>query len=268
MVGLENELIDSYVNGELPEPQRQQFEQAYLTSTAGRQNLQFARVFADYPSKASGKNAIANLRSVTERESPPAAISWSTRVVFAALALAAIICVSWVTILNRRLHHEIDQMRVQQAGIQQAETELRQQLAVLSTQLSDNAFGGGQKNVRPSGSDIVALALTPGLDRSTGGPRKLDISPATLLVQLQLYLEHDDYPIYNVSLETAEGAQLWKKNGLKGHPGRGAGIPVTLGIPASVLQAKDYLVRLTGVAASGKVEEVADYRFLVVRRFP
>jgi hypothetical protein len=44
MVGLENELIDSYVRGELSEPDRRQFEQGYLTSTARRKNLQFAEV--------------------------------------------------------------------------------------------------------------------------------------------------------------------------------------------------------------------------------
>jgi len=58
----------------------------------------------------------------------------------------------------------------------------------------------------------------------------------------------------------AEGKQVWKKNGLKGQSGRRSGLPVTLSVPASVLQGNDYLVRLTGVAANGKVEEVAGYR--------
>jgi len=271
MVGLENELIDSYVRGELSDSERQQFEHGYLTAPASRENLRFAKAFAGCPSKVNGKIAVSGLRSVTERNSPPvpATRAWPVRVTFAAMLLVAIVSVSWMVVANRRLHHEIDQMRAQQARLPREESGLPQQSAELSAQPRDKTLDGEQEqriaNVRPPGPDIIALALSPGLDRSTDGPKKLVISPATLLVQLQLYLERDDYPSYSASLETAEGAQVWKKNGLKRHPGRGATVPVILGIPASVLQGNDYLVRLTGVAANGKVEEVEDYRFLVVR---
>jgi len=43
MVALENELVDSYVRGDLSESEKQEFEQGYLTSAQAEKNLQFAR---------------------------------------------------------------------------------------------------------------------------------------------------------------------------------------------------------------------------------
>ena len=266
MIGLENDLLESYARGDLTGAEREQFERGYLNSAAGRKNLRFAKAFAGHLSQAEVRAPSVAPNRAPERSPFPRVSAWPTPAAFAAVALIILFSISWMAVVNSRLHHQIDQMRAQQAGLQVQETELRQQLAVLSAQLRDKASGAGQAeqlaNVRPPGPDIIALALTPGMDRSSR-PKKLVVSPATLLVQLQLYLEHDDYPSYSASVETAEDAQLWKKNGLKTHPGSEGG-RVTLGIPAAILQGNVYLVRLTGVAADGKVEDVGDYHFLVV----
>jgi len=136
MVGLENELVDSYVRGDLSESEKQEFEQGYLTSAASRKNLQFAKVLPPIQPKRNGKIGVTGLPRIAERSSPPLpAISWPARVAFAALAVIAVVSISWMAVVNQRLHHEIDQIRGQQAGLQREETELRQKLAELSAQL-------------------------------------------------------------------------------------------------------------------------------------
>jgi len=80
-----------------------------------------------------------------------------------------------MAVVNQRLHHEIDQIRGQQAGLQREETELRQKLAELSAQL----LGRGQEeNVRPPGPDVIALAL-PGPGQEYRRAERAVVSPAT-----------------------------------------------------------------------------------------
>src|SRR5579859_7720445 len=126
---LENDLIDSFVRGELPEDERQQFEKGYLISPARRANVQFSRVLAGQLS-----TVVQPERAVAESRALPALFSvqtWLGRLAWATIAVAVTAGVSWMMVANRRLYREIDLMRAQQADFQQREQDLRSQIAKL-----------------------------------------------------------------------------------------------------------------------------------------
>jgi len=262
---LENDLIDSFVRGELSEAERQQFEKGYLVSPARRANVEFSRVLAEHLSVLEPEKV------TSERESVPGILSFQSwpglkrsRLAWAAAALIAITTLSWTIVVNQRLHHEIDSMRAQQTEFQNRVQDLRQQIAGLDSRLHE--IGSAEVQHEIPGTTILSLALVPGINRSPTDASKLVIAPVAPLVQLKLYMEHDDYPSYRVSIETADGQRIWQKNGLKSQAGQQGSKTVTVKMPSSVLKGSDYLIKLDGLAANGKFEETEDYRFQVIRR--
>ncbi len=253
---LENDLIDSFVRGELPEAERQQFEKGYLVSPARRANVQFSRALAGHLSTVQPGKAVAKSKALPAFFSLQA---WPARLAWAAIAVVVTAGISWMMVANRRLHREIDLMRAQQAEFQQQEQDLRLQIARLDAQVRQSGAG------EPVSPEIISLILTPGLNRSDAAARKLLISPPASLVQVELYLERDDYRSYRASVQNAEGRRIWETKDLKSHAGPQGGKTVTIEISSSLLQSGDYLIKVDGKAANGQFEEVEDYRFQVVK---
>ena len=258
MSALENDLIDSFVRGELSEAERQQFEKGYLISPARRANVQFSRALAGELSTAQPGKAATKSRTL------PALFSlqgWPGQLAWAAMAAVVLVGVSWMMVVNRRLHHEIDLMRAQEAELQHQEQELRSQIAQLDAKMQPS--DGGRQIAGP---EIISLILTPGLSRSDAPAGKLVIAPAPSRVRIELYLEHDDYRGYRASVANALGPRIWESKDLQSHAGPQGGKIVTLEISSSILQSGDYLIHLDGRGAKDQFEEAADYRFQVVKR--
>jgi hypothetical protein len=254
---LENDLLDSYVRGDLPETERQQFEKGYLISPARRANLDFSRVLSGHLStQTSTKNTAENKSASTFRSVQ----NWPARLAWAAMVLVAIAAFAWITIVNRRLHQDVDSMRAQQAEFQDQQQELRQQIASLEAQVRGTGSVNQQTANNPA---ILSLVLVPGMNRSGVAAPKLMMAPAPQ-VKLQLYLEHDDYSSYRASVENAQGQQIWEKKDLKSQAGAQGARTVAVEASSSILKSGDYLVKLAGRAANGNWEDVEDYRFQVV----
>ncbi len=187
------------------------------------------------------------------------------RLAIGALALAVIAIVSWLIVANRRLYRDLDQALAQQHEFRRQDQELRRQLASLTPRGHEDA-GQEIPAGQPPGRDIISLTLAPGAQRTSGSPKILVIPPTALLVRLQLLLEHDDYHTYRVVIENAAGARIWEKDGLKSQSRRERLRTVIFGLPPGILKNGNFLTRLSGVTAHGKIEEIGDYRFLVAER--
>jgi hypothetical protein len=109
------------------------------------------------------------------------------------------------------------------------------------------------------------MILTAGLSRSSGEQQTLLIPPGTSSVRLQLSLERDDYPSYGAVLETAEGKEIWQKNGLRSQPSRNTGRAIIVLLSPSVLKDGDFMLLLTGGSNVSKVQELATYTFRVLK---
>ncbi|HTC96011.1 MAG TPA: hypothetical protein VK699_21395 [Terriglobales bacterium] len=256
---LENDLLDSFIQGELSQAQRHQFEKGYLVSPARRANLEFSRLLAEHISAAKPRVAAA------KPSSAPAFLffqPWPRRLAWMSLLAFAIAGVSCLLVVDRRLRYEIDSMSARQAEFQYQEQNLHQELLQLETMLHPNTVAQQMPSPR-----IISLFLMPGSNRSGGDTHKIVITSGAPLVQVHLYLDHDEYSSYRAFLNDANGRQIWGNHSeLKSHAGAQKSRIVIVRMTSSILRSGDYLVKLQGKAANGDFEEVEDYQFQVVRR--
>ena len=257
---LEDDLLDSYVRGELSQAQRHQFEKGYLVSPARQSNLEFSRLLTDHISAV--KPGVAN----ANQKPAPAFLffqPWPRRLAWTALVALSIAGVSCFMVANRRLSHEVDFMSARQAEFQYQEQSLHQEILQLQTMLHLSAVSQGKM----PGPKVISLFLAPGSARSGGDTGKIVIASMMPLVQVHLYLEHDEYSSYRALLEDGNGRPIWEsRNELKSHAGAQKSRIVTIRMSSSILPSGDYLIKLKGKAADGGFEELRAYQFQVVRR--
>lgn len=280
---IEQELIEDYLRGKLQAPLRLRFEQRYMKIPALREQV----AFSDALLATAVAERQAPARSTTER------ISWwqslyaffRLRPLAVGYALLAILLVTgiWLLVENRRLHRQLVQER--------AETQLRaQQLEQLlaaqrgrNTQLTEEVARTAQELERerskletlkaataePTPSILASLVFLPSL-RAANQPKKLlTIPPGEGVVQLRLLLDDDEFRSYRAVLRPeAGGDAIWEQARLRARTRPDKNEEVMLNVPANIFAfkgSKDYVIKLSGRAATGEYVEVDEYRFQITR---
>jgi anti-sigma factor RsiW len=281
---VEYDLIDDYVNGELTERERQQFEKHFLASPKRRQQVEYAKALM----KSASATEVMEMALPSEgrRES----VSWWQSVLaslrprspLAAFSLAATLVVGigfvWLVVETGRLRNQLGQLQEERSTLQQQEQEFQQQVAQqrqrsdeLAKQLDQerierNRLERELAGLRQPRSSFLSFILTPGLARSIEGAKKLVIPSGTDSIQLQLDLDRqDEYRSYRAELRTADGDEVWSQDMLRARP-TDQGQAVFLTVPARLLASGDYLLTLSGLTTRGVFEAVGSYQFSVVRR--
>jgi hypothetical protein len=218
---VERDLVDQYVRGEMP-ALRAAFETGYLVSSSRREKVEFARALHAAPVRVRPRWHLA-----------------AAAVLIAALG-------GWFLIANRP-----------ESGQEQAGTG------------SPVPSGGAGSPTAPSVSPpappgtaaprVATVLLLPTLTRDSGSTPTLALGEATE-VRVQLVLESAEYPAYRAAIRTASGTEIWRSDRLIAGTSD-AGPTITLIVPAARFTSDDYLVRLEGIAANGRVEEMAGYYF-------
>src|SRR5262249_30090505 len=115
-----------------------------------------------------------------------------------------------------------------------------------------------------TGRPAITLAVSPGIPRSPGESHILPLSSEISTALLLLKTGRGSYASYSIVLETAEGKQILKRDGLKAvSTASGRVVPVSLS--SSAIQRGDYILRLFGTSPEGQTEEIDAYSFRVVR---
>jgi cell division protein FtsL len=257
LVAAENDMIDSYVRGGLSKTEQGQFESHFLNTPERRERVGFARSLASY-------GAAARLVSTPGWHSIPAFLkiqSATMRFAVVAMFLAVVASGIWTVVNNFHLRRQLDQS-------QREEQQLRQEIAHLNTQLQESVATGSQKQelaqLDPPGAARLSLVLAP-VARGHGGQNTVFISPGISSVAFRLNREREEYSTYGVSLETVEGSQILQKKGLKSQPAAGGGKVITAEFLSKSLNPGDYVLKLTGTTAGGKMEDLDAYSFRVVK---
>ncbi len=253
----ENDLLDSYVCGELPEEQRMQFEQNYLDSPEKREQVEVARLLIN--------PAVRQRIAATAIPVPQEPCSWwqswlsfsqtGHLTVKLATLTAGIVVAALVVFLilqNHRLRSELARLEAEQ-------TKLHQQIAELQRNSNVPGIGSGQENV------TVSALLKPGLRRQGGSPSgnpPLTVPPSASSVLLLLALSSDLYPQYNVVVETPEGNIVHRALGLSSKSARGGRI-IEVPLPAQAIPNGDYIVTLSGAKPNKRSQIVDSYAFSV-----
>jgi hypothetical protein len=277
LLGVEDDLIDAYVRGELSPGEREHFERRFLASPRRRERLEFASVLAG--SRPTAQPAAAPRAGDRRRASFWQALlsPFQTRNMLLPFSLAAatviaVAGVSWLA-LRTRTAPEIPQ----QVGTAQPEPPPgenpppRQEPPTLPepaptpTPAPRPRVASAPRQRAPMDGSVVSFALEPELVRDIQESKKLRIPPNARSVRLRLELDADEYARYRAVLRTSEGKEVWSQSGLTASAAKSAR-SVSVSMPAHVLASGEYVLTLSGVAAGGHIEEAADYIFAVEKR--
>lgn len=233
---LEDQMIDSYVRGQLPPDERERLARRAQDSTEQRRKVEFAEA----------------LRRLAAREaSAPPRHAWRealqgfllVRTPAARMALAA---VAVVMLLGPLIYFQY----AKRAGTP------GRQAAVPHTQPT-------VKSPAPQhAAPILAFVLAP-IERSGGEGNRVVIPVGDYTIRLQLDVEDGKIEGLSAAIQTAEGVTVDQLNGLETQtvgPGRRAAF---LSLPSSRLREGQYVVRLSHAAADGTTELVGGYSFRV-----
>lgn len=213
---------------------------------------------------------------------------------FAIAALALLITGSWLVFENKRLRQQVSQTAARRDELGRREQELQRELEgqrVASVQaeqelarirgererleqelkqeeqrrIAEQQRATGQRQPSsPGGVSIASFILAPQM-RGVGQLPEVSLPAKTDYVEMQLQLEPNDYPAYQVSLLDQSGNQtLWRSNKLKARAA-GDGKALSVSFRAGLLRPQAYVLRVSGVSASGASEILSDYPFKVVK---
>ena len=233
---LEDQMIDSYVRGQLPPDERERLARRAQDSAEQRRKVEFAEA----------------LRRVAAREAsaPPRHAWWEAiqgflpvRTPAARMALAA----AGVAMLVGPL---IYFQYAKRAGTPGGQAAVGHPQPVVKSPAPQPA------------APVLAFVLAP-IERSGGEENRVAIPAGEYTIRLQLDLEDGKIEGLSATVQTAEGVRVEQIDGLETQtvgPGRRA---VFVSLPASRLREGQYVVRLSHAAADGTMELVGGYSFRV-----
>jgi hypothetical protein len=286
---IENELVDSYVRGELDGERLSMFESRYLASPIRREKVAFARGFVDALDRAAASGAsVASTESSTpfaaskqwtsRRESKPARRSlFSSKLTwaFAAALVLLIAAGAWLAIQNARLRDEVAKADADYKALRSREQELQAQLdqklssdgeteeelATLREKLAELETRRSEDSADPDKPNVVAFSVPPQL-RGIGEGPTLSLPGGVDLVNLRLELERQDLTSYRVNLRSlSDNRTVWRSGRIRARTGSNT---ATFSIRAETLKPGRYVAEVFGVAANAPEESVGSYSFRVV----
>ena len=270
---VENDLLDSYVRGELAGDQLSRFKNVYLTSPDRLKRLEFARALSGTGGKAmaaavpsTGANKVAG--SAADRQSlkgkssgnwfsiPQLKLQWG----FAAIAICLAIATGYLTLENGRLNKKTRDAQNEHAALVQRMDGLQEQL---NAQQSENGASGRGLHLDQL-KTISALIAAP-----TRGAEQLptiSVPAHTDLVVLSLSLESDDFPAYSAKVRDSASEQVvWQGAELKPVTADRAST-VSISFPANLVQQRNYIVELSGISPNKRPEFISGYPVRFVMR--
>jgi hypothetical protein len=280
----EDDLIDDYVFGRLPEEDQPKFKKRFLKVPQLRQSVSFTA--------ALRKHALETKPPVVAVEPAPSRPTFfdslrsffkrpAVGLAFSGLLLGVIGLNVWLLKRNSELRNRVGELEARQSAtpVSDPQQELRaarerneqlqadlnrnQQLLAEESrrrQLAEEQLKGSTR--RPTevgGTGVLAITLLSGGIRGSGSTTRVPLQPETRRVRFNLDLAAGDYLRYSVVLQTAEGVRVWSSGNLKLTPDKF----VSFEVPARILASGDYRIVLSGVKSSGTPDELDNYYFRV-----
>jgi len=282
IVAVEQDLIDNFISGDIPEAQRYAFASHFFASEERRKKLAFARALATVVNQRPAPDIdVATVPSWRTKlaaffSSPIAAYS------FGVASLLLFFVGSWLVVDRIRLRSEIAQLRTAQESQTAQNRQLEKDLADERLRNQELMANRGTppslaptpeiqpesppKPTTPTSPVVVALSLLPGISRGSNSVPQLAIAHDVSLVSLKIGIDpQENYRRYRVELRTENGRQVLAQGNLLARVGaRGRSIP--LSVPASALGNGRYELTLKGITESGTSEDVGFYYFDVVKK--
>jgi hypothetical protein len=274
---VENELVDSYVRGEMSRADRERFEGHYLASPLHRERVAIAESFLTDIDQVVGETV-----KVSEKE--PVG-SWrrsvplgSPRLVFGMVLVMALLLtfsLVWSYIERIRLTGQIanaqKEAQTEREFLKQRERELGARNQEFEKEIADVS----QRNERlkaeleqlrqrreAAAPTILSFPLAPASVRGEKAIPQSTIPLLTGKARLLMELGDNDYANYQVILQTVEGREILRRRTGKVRFGKDRAF-ATLPFKGGNLTKGDYILILFGQTADGRSEEIYRYFFRV-----
>jgi hypothetical protein len=274
---VENELIDSYVRGEMSGADRKRFEAHYLASPLHRERVAIAESFLTDIDEAPGETVeVREKEAVVPRRRrfllpSPRPVFGITLVMTLLLAFSIV----WLYIERVRLTGQITNVQkeaqTEREFLEQRERELASRNQEFEKEIADLSQRNDQLNAelerlrqgrQAESPTVLSFPLAPAPIR---GEKALPLTTIPLSAgkaQLLMELANADYANYQVILQTVEGREIFRRRTGKVRFGKGrtfAALPVNAG----ELSRGDYILILFGRTSDGRSEEIDRYFFRV-----
>ena len=278
---VENELVDSYVRGEMSRADRKRFESHYLATPLHRERVAIAESFLTEIDQTVGERV-----EVSEKEP---VVHWgrsfplrSPRPVFGpvfamvlVMALLLTFSLVWSYIERARLTGQIAKVQkeaqTEHAFLRQRERELASRNQEIEKEIADVSQHNKQlkaelEQLRRWGqstpSTFHSYLLAPASIRSQKGPPQTTISLSAGKARLLMELGDNDYANYQAVFQTIEGREILRRRIGNVRFGKDRAF-TTLPVKAGEIPKGDYILILFGQTADGKSEEIERYFFRV-----
>lgn len=227
---IENDLVDSYVRGELTGTRRTEFETVYLATPERRNRIARARALA------SAAHERTHSRS-----------AWQKWAIAAALAIA--IPSFWF--LSTRDDGVVPEAPQPVPTVESAPAPAPPSVAT--------------PPATPAPMSVVSLLLPPPT-RAARAQDVLSLPPDTGRAILRLQLEANDFPAYRGELrDLRRNAIVWRSESVRAAREDDIDL-VSFELPPSILEQRNYSLELIGVPTNGRAELIASYTFSVEKR--
>ena len=269
MVILEEELIDSYVSGDLSGEEVTLFEKHYSTIPERRVDIRFARTLVASLPK------VERTPSTEESHSyrlPGRSIKFTTLreqyrpLMWSFITILAIIigCVVFLVIEGRRLYSQSNFLEQERASLSQQKQEADRRDEQLEVDLKlveqERKRLESLSVASPTDTRTAIGMLFPMLTRSEQSAQIIHVSPQATLLLLQAPVESPGDKMYQAVL-TQDGTEILRMNRVKSRS-TPAGAIVEIPLTASMLNSRSYT--LTIKPESG--EEVMDIYLFEIQR--
>jgi len=260
---VEHDLVDSYVTGTLDRDMLAPFESRYLSSPRRQQQVRFARGFMRAIDRAAPGRSAASRFKMSSR------VAMSPRFITAAavmLVVSGAMLFQAVQWRNRLYDAQTANVALDRHGraLERALTDQRAAHDEMSTEMARLRESAARTPAAAASTPSVTLVLHP-QTRAVGPVPTVAVPTGMDVLAVELRIESNDAPRYDMTLTNAATNQtVWKSGPLRAVL-RGGVTTVSLAIPARLLESRHYTVALTAAGAGDSIV-VASYTFEVVRR--
>lgn len=230
----EDELIDQYLSGELSESERERFENHFMLLPERQSKMRFGRAFNRYVSASE---------PLPDEEALPEDISEATRDV-------------------PKPPPKPPWYRIFLPG--QNPIFAYSLIAAVAVIVAGVTWLALKNRSKQEPGSVYAVILTSGVTRGAGSEKKISIPPGTGTLELKAQLRHDDYQAYQGVLLADDGSEVWRADKLLGKS-EGGDRFIEVSVPVRLLSLRSYRLKVSGMMANGKFEDLPSYQFTVIR---
>jgi anti-sigma factor RsiW len=282
----EDELIDSYVRGELTEPQKRRFEKHFLSSPKRKERLRSAQALM----RLLQENAAVAPQAVPETGANTERVTlWQRTQEFLrsfypgmqlAMSAAMLLLIIGGGFIFSRLNSQINQLKSDRATLQSENEQVQQEIAQTreaSTKLTkelenvkerSGALEQQVASLQEPKQAVVGVTFEESFQTGTGtadvgGRVKAVRTTGKDQVKVQINLLEADYQQYRIKLLKDGKDEIWQTN-LSGEK-IPSGKRLTVRLSTDLLKSGDYKLIVSGKTDDGNYQFIKDYTLKVSR---